>query len=58
MPGWIFVSALLAAMALFAAVTGRPAIVTGAMVVAAVVAAVTGALLRPDRDRTPPIDQP
>lgn len=49
MPGWIFVSILLATATLLAAAFGRPLGVVVALGVVTVVSAVAGARLRPDR---------
>lgn len=58
MPGWIFVSALLAAATLLAAISGGPLALVVALGIITVVSAVAGALLRPDRQGTDPIDEP
>ncbi|HWI09603.1 MAG TPA: hypothetical protein VNT54_19045 [Solirubrobacteraceae bacterium] len=57
-PGWIFVSALLAVAALLAALVGRPLALIVALAGLSVAAAVAGALLRPDRQPTDPADRP
>ncbi len=49
MPGWIFVSILLAAATLLAAVAGRPLELVAALAVITLLSAVAGALRRPDR---------
>ena len=56
MPGWIFVSLLLAAAALLAAVAGRPVELVAFLAVMTLVSAVAGALRRPDRHAEGPVD--
>jgi hypothetical protein len=51
-PGWIFVSALLAAATVLAAASDRPLGLLVALVVVTLISAVAGALLRPDRQAT------
>lgn len=58
MPGWIFVSALLAAATLLAAVAGRPLGLVVALAVITLVSAVAGVLKRPDRQASDPNDRP
>ena len=57
-PGWIFVSALLAVAALLSAVVGRPLGLIVALAALSVASAVAGALLRPDRQPTDPAGRP
>lgn len=58
MPGWIFVSLLLGAATLLAAVSGRPLGLVVVLAIVTLVSAVAGALLRPDRQGVDPIDEP
>jgi hypothetical protein len=54
MPGWIFVSILLATATLLAIVAGRPLGLILPLAVITLVSAVAGALLRPDRQSSEP----
>lgn len=57
MPGWIFVSILLAAATLLAVIVGRPLGLILTLAVITLATTVAGLLLRPDRqasDRDPP----
>ncbi|HEV2060951.1 MAG TPA: hypothetical protein VGR11_16495 [Solirubrobacteraceae bacterium] len=58
MPGWIFVSFLLAAATLLAAVTGRPLELVATLAIITLVSAVAGALRRPDRQAAEAMDEP
>ena len=58
MPGWIFVSALLAAATVLAAIGGRPLELVVVFAIITVASAVAGALLRPDRQGVDPTDEP
>ena len=58
MPGWIFVSILLATATLLAIVSGRPLGLILTLAVITLVAAVAGTLLRPDRRASEPADKP
>lgn len=58
MPGWIFVSFLLAAATVLAAVAGRPLELVAALAVITLLSAVGGALRRPDRQGADAMDEP
>lgn len=58
MPGWIFVSALLAAATVLAVVADRPLAMIAVLAAATVGSAVAGALVRPDRQSADPRDRP
>jgi hypothetical protein len=58
MPGWIFVSFLLAAATLLAALAGRPLELVATLAVITLVSAVAGALRRPDRQPADAMDEP
>jgi hypothetical protein len=58
MPGWIFVSMLLATATLLAIVASRPLGLILALAVITLVAAVAGALVRPDRQASEPGEKP
>ncbi len=57
-PGWIFVSLLLAAATLLAAISGRSLGLVVALGVVTLVSVLAGALLRPDRKTADPLDPP
>jgi len=58
MPGWIFVTALLAAATLLAAIADRGLVLVVILGVTTLISGLAGALLRPDRDVVDPIDEP
>lgn len=58
MPGWIFVSILLATATLLAIVAGRPLGLVLTLAVITLIAAVAGLLLRPDRQPSDTVDPP
>ena len=58
MPGWIFVSILLATATLLAVVFGRPLGLILTLAVITLIAAVAGVLLRPDRQASDADDAP
>jgi hypothetical protein len=58
MPGWIFVSVLLAAATLLAAVGGRPLQLVATLAVITLLSALAGALRRPDRQAAGAMDEP
>ena len=58
MPGWLFVSFLLAAATLLAAVAGRPLEPVTTLAVITLLSAGAGALRRPDRQAADAMDEP
>lgn len=58
MPGWIFVTVLLAAATLLAAIADRGLVVPVILGVVTLISGVAGALLRPDRGVVDRIDDP
>jgi hypothetical protein len=58
MPGWTFVSILLAAATLLAAVRGRPLELVATLAVITLLSAVAGGLRRPDRQAADAMDEP
>lgn len=57
-PGWIFVSMLLAGATLLVALSGRALGLVVALGVVTLVSVVAGVLLRPDRQAADPLDPP